>query len=175
MLYAVLVFTVLGASLGLLLGLAAKVFAVPEENPLVTEVENMLPQSQCGQCGFPGCSPAAKAVVEGKVSINFCPPGGQPLVENLAELLGIDPNSVGEVAAPLLAVIDEALCVGCTKCMKACPTDAVVGANGQIHMVLQAACTGCKKCEEVCPENCIAMVHETPSLKSWHWPKPQLA
>ena len=175
MLYAVLVFAVMGTAIGYLLGLAAKKFAVPEENPLVKEVEDMLPQSQCGQCGFPGCSPAAKAVVEGEVGINFCPPGGQPLVESLADLLGIDPSSVGEVAKPLLAVIDGSLCTGCTKCLKACPTDAVVGANGQMHMVISEACTGCKKCEQVCPESCIAMQHEPETLKSWHWPKPEVA
>lgn len=175
MLIAILAITALGAGLGLLLGVAGKVFAVEEENPLVSEVEKRLPQSQCGQCGFPGCSPAAKAVVEGEVGLNFCPPGGRALVEDLAALLDIDPNSVGEVAKPVVASIKEEQCVGCTKCQKACPTDAVVGANGQIHVVLQNACTGCKKCMEACPEDCISMDVEPDSLGNWHWPKPAAA
>ncbi|WP_026193625.1 RnfABCDGE type electron transport complex subunit B [Teredinibacter turnerae] len=175
MVLAILAITVLGAGLGLLLGIAGKVFAVEEENPLVKEIEDILPGSQCGQCGFPGCSPAAKAVVDGEIGVNFCPPGGRALVEDLAKLLDIDPNSVGEVAKPLVAAINEELCVGCTKCFKACPTDAVVGANGQIHVVISSACTGCKKCQEACPENCISMSPEEDSLNTWHWPKPHAA
>lgn len=175
MLAAILAVTALGTGLGLLLGLAGKIFAVPEENPLIKDVENMLPGSQCGQCGFPGCSPAAKAVVEGEVELNFCPPGGRALVEQLAKLLDIDPNSVGEVAKPVVASIDAAQCVGCTKCLKACPTDAVVGANGQIHVIIQGDCTGCKKCQQACPEDCISMQHEVESLRTWHWPKPDAA
>ena len=175
MLLAVLTITALGTGLGLILALAGKFFAVPEENPLVKEVENMLPGSQCGQCGFPGCSPAAKAVVEGEVELNFCPPGGRALVEDLAKLLDIDPNTVGEVAKPLLASINDELCVGCTKCLKACPTDAIVGANGQIHIVIQSDCTGCNKCKEACPEDCISMGTETESLGNWRWPKPVAA
>lgn len=175
MLLAILAITTLGTGLGIMLGIAGKFFAVEDENPLIKEIENMLPGSQCGQCGFPGCSPAAKAVVDGEVSINFCPPGGRALVEDLAKLLDIDPNSVGEVAKPLIAKISDELCVGCTKCLKACPTDAIVGANGQIHVVLSGACTGCKKCEQACPENCISMGTEPDSLGTWHWPKPQAA
>ncbi|TVZ38772.1 electron transport complex protein RnfB [Alteromonadaceae bacterium 2753L.S.0a.02] len=175
MLLAILAITTLGAGLGILLGVAGKIFAVEEENPLVKEIEGMLPQSQCGQCGFPGCAPAAKAVAEGEVSINFCPPGGRALVEDLAKLLDIDPNTVGEVAKPLVASINDELCVGCTKCLKACPTDAVVGANGQIHVVIAGACTGCKKCYEACPEDCISMDHEPDDLNTWHWPKPAAA
>lgn len=175
MIVAVLSIAGLGAFLGLILGLAGKFFAVEDENPIVKEIENMLPGSQCGQCGFPGCSPAAKAVVDGEVELNFCPPGGRALVESLAELLDIDPNTVGDVAKPLIAAINDEQCVGCTKCMKACPTDAVVGANGQIHTVISAACTGCKKCYDVCPEGCIDMAPEPETLKSWHWPKPSVA
>ncbi len=175
MIVAVLSITALGAFLGLLLGLAGKFFAIEDENPLVKGVEDMLPGSQCGQCGFPGCSPAAKAVVDGEVSLNFCPPGGRALVESLADLLDIDPSTVGDVAKPVVAAINETLCVGCTKCLKACPTDAVVGANGQIHFVVTAACTGCKKCFDVCPENCIDMAPEPESLNAWHWPKPSAA
>lgn len=175
MLVAVLAITTLGAALGLLLGLAGKFFAVEEENPLVQIIEDMLPGSQCGQCGFPGCSPAAKAVVDGEIGINFCPPGGRALVESLADMLDIDPDSVGEVAAPVVAEINEAQCVGCTKCLKACPTDAVVGASGQIHVVIAAACTGCKKCVDACPEDCIGMQVEAETVKSWQWPKPTAA
>ncbi len=175
MLLAILAITLLGASLGFLLGLAGKFFAVEDENPLVKEIEEMLPGSQCGQCGFPGCSPAAKAVVDGDVGLNFCPPGGRSLVEDLAKLLNIDPGTVGEVAKPLIANIEESLCVGCTKCQKACPTDAIVGANGQIHVVLSEACTGCKRCHDICPESCIAMETMPDTLDTWRWSKPVAA
>lgn len=172
---ATLVLTVMGFSLGGALAYAARVFAVPEDNPLVDEVEALLPGSQCGQCGFPGCKPAAQAMVEGEAEVTCCPPGGRSLAETLAELLGIDIKSLGETSAPLLASIDESLCTGCTRCFKACPTDAIVGANKQIHMVIANACTGCAKCEEACPEDCIHMHPEPTNLDNWHWPKPLVA
>lgn len=175
MLLATLVITVLGAGLGLLLGLAGKFLAVKDENPLAREIEDMLPGSQCGQCGFPGCTAAAEALAAGQVEVTFCPPGGRTLVENLASLLDIDPNSIGEVPLPMVANINETNCTGCTRCYRACPTDAVVGANGQIHVVLSGACTGCKKCMEACPEDCISMATPETTLSDWHWDKPAAA
>lgn len=172
---ATLVLTILGFSLGGALAYAAKIFAVAEDNPLVDEIEAMLPGSQCGQCGFPGCKPAAQAIAGGEAELTCCPPGGRALAEALAERLGIDISSLGDTAAPMLASIEETLCTGCTRCYKACPTDAIVGANKQIHVVMAGACTGCAKCVEACPENCIALQPEQPSLDSWHWPKPQAA
>ena len=175
MFVATLVLTILGFSLGGALAYAAKVFAVEDGNPLVDEIESLMPGSQCGQCGFPGCRPAAEAIVSGEAAITCCPPGGRSLVETIAEMLGIDPNSVGETAAPMLASIEETLCTGCTRCYKACPTDAIVGANKQIHVVIDNACTGCGKCVEACPEDCIHLSPEQTDLNNWHWPKPLVA
>ncbi len=175
MFIATLVLTVLGFALGGALAFAAKVFAVEDGNPLVEQVEALLPGSQCGQCGFAGCKPAAEAMVEGSAAVTCCPPGGRALAETLAAMLGIDINSLGETALPMLASIEESRCTGCTRCFKACPTDAIVGANRQIHAVIRSACTGCAKCEEVCPEDCIHLAPEAPNLHSWHWPKPMVA
>ncbi len=175
MLIAIIAITTLGAVLGTLLGLAGKFFAVEDENPLVAEVTDLMPGSQCGQCGYAGCAVGAKAIVDGEAPITLCPPGGRTLVESIATVLGVDPSSVGEVAEPQLASVDASLCVGCTKCLKACPTDAIVGATGQIHAVISSACTGCKKCLSTCAENCITMVDEPETLRSWHWPKPEAA
>ena len=174
MFVATLVLTALGLLLGWLLGLAAKVFAV-EENPIVNEVEALLPGTQCGQCGFPGCSAAAEAMVEGTAEINCCPPGGRALTETLADLLSIDLNTLGEAPVQQLASIDDTLCTGCTKCYKACPTDAIIGANKQIHAVISKACTGCSKCKDVCPEDCISLSPEPVTLNNWHWTKPEAA
>ncbi len=172
---ATLVLTVLGLTLGGALAFAAKVFATGEENPLVQEIEALMPGSQCGQCGFPGCKPAAEAIVEGSVDLTCCPPGGRALAEKIAEILGVDVDSIGEVAAPMVASIEETLCTGCTRCFKACPTDAIVGANKQIHAVIDEACTGCGKCVEACPEDCIHLDVESLDLNNWHWPKPMVA
>lgn len=175
MLAAIIVLSILGFTLGGLLGIAAKVFSVGEEDPLVADIEAMLPGSQCGQCGMPGCGSAAEAIAAGTAEITCCPPGGQSLVEALAERLGIDPSTVGEAPVPKLAVINGELCTGCTRCYKKCPTDAIVGANKQIHSVIARACTGCAKCQEICPEDCIDLAPELPDLNNWHWPKPQVA
>ncbi len=172
---ATLVLTILGFSLGGGLAFAAKLFTVEEENPLVEQIEALLPGSQCGQCGFPGCKPAAQAMADGSADITCCPPGGRALAETLAGMMGIDINSIGETSAPLLASIEESLCTGCTRCFKACPTDAIVGANKQIHAVIRSACTGCSKCKDVCPEDCIHLDVEQPDLNNWHWPKPMVA
>lgn len=171
---ATLVLTLLGFALGGLLGLAARAFAV-DENPLADEIEALLPNSQCGQCGFPGCKPLAQAIVEGQAEINSCPPGGRVLAEKIADIMGVDVNSIGEPVAPMLASINAELCTGCTRCYKVCPTDAIVGANKQIHSVINKACTGCAKCQEACPEDCIELQPEGLSLNNWHWPKPQTA
>lgn len=171
----ILAITVLGICIGLLLGLAGKVFAVEGANPLIKEAEKLLPGSQCGQCGLPGCSAAAEAVVNGEVPITFCPPGGRTLYEGLAKLLDIDMASVGEAPEPVLATINGEMCTGCTRCSKACPTDAIVGATGQLHFVLADACTGCRKCVDTCPEGCVSVIPVEETLDTWHWQKPQAA
>lgn len=175
MLLATLALTVLGIGLGVLLGFAARFFAVEPENPLVKEIESLMPGSQCGQCGFPGCSAAANALADGEAAITCCPPGGKVLVEQLASLLGVSMDSAGAIAEPMVATINEGECTGCTRCYRACPTDAIVGANGQIHIVLQGACTGCAKCADACPEDCVSLQVESDNPDNWQWPKPAAA
>jgi electron transport complex protein RnfB len=175
MLTAIIIITILGLTLGVLLGAASSFFAV-EGNPLETEIAAMLPGSQCGQCGYPGCSPAASALVKGEAGITLCPPGGRSLAQKLAEKLGISADlSNMEDKAPMIASIRADLCIGCTKCFKRCPTDAIVGASKQIHAVISDACTGCEKCFEVCPTECIDMRPIPTTLQNWYWPKPAIA
>lgn len=175
MLIATLVLTLMGLVLGALLGIAAKFFATGEDNPLIQEVEDMLPGSQCGQCGLPGCGPAAEAIVQGSAQVDCCPPGGRALAEALAAKLGVDLSTLGDAPIPQLAVIKEELCTGCTRCYKICPTDAIVGASKQLHVVINQACTGCSQCVDVCPEDCISLEKEPLSLNTWHWHKPEAA
>ncbi|MCG8311769.1 MAG: RnfABCDGE type electron transport complex subunit B [Pseudomonadales bacterium] len=174
MLSAILVLTVMGLVLGSLLGLAAKVFHV-DSDPLVEEITEMMPGTQCGQCGFAGCTPAAEAIVSGDAEVTCCPPGGKQLATTLAEKLGIEVNLDDMDDTPRYAHITADLCTGCTRCYKVCPTDAIVGANKQIHAVITQACTGCKSCKEACPEDCIQMLPENETIDSWNWPKPEAA
>lgn len=175
MLAAIIILTVLGLTLGVLLGAASSYFAV-ETNPMEAEIEAMMPGSQCGQCGYPGCAPAAAALVNGEADVTLCPPGGRSLAEALAAKLGITADLSGmEDKEPTIARIREDLCIGCTKCFKRCPTDAIVGANKQIHSVISDACTGCEKCYEVCPTECIEMRPIPKTLQNWYWPKPAQA
>jgi len=172
---AIFILTGLGLGLGALLGLAARFLKV-EESPLTNQVESLLPGSQCGQCGFPGCAPAAAAVANGEAPVTLCPPGGRTLAESLATLLGVSIDlSAVEDKEPMIAHIHERLCIGCTKCLKRCPTDAIIGANDQIHSIFEDACIGCEKCWEVCPTECIEMRPGTSSIQNWVWPAPQAA
>lgn len=175
MIAAILILSLLGLTMGSLLGLASRHLAV-EGNPLEAEIEEMLPGSQCGQCGYPGCSPAASALVNGEASPTMCPPGGRALAEALATKLGvsIDLSSV-EDKSPMIAFVHENLCVGCTKCFKRCPTDAILGGPKQIHAVFADACTGCEKCFDVCPTECIEMRPIKHTLQTWYWPEPARA
>ncbi len=175
MITAIIILTLLGLSLGTLLGVAASCFKV-EASPLETEIETMLPGSQCGQCGFPGCAPAAAALANGDADITLCPPGGHALALSLAAKLGVHADlSSMEEAIPMIARIRSELCIGCTKCFKRCPTDAILGSSRQIHAVISDACTGCKKCFEVCPTECIDMRPIPITLQNWHWPSPAVA
>ena len=175
MLTAIASLTVLGLTLGWLLGLAARYLKV-EGNPLVEKVEALLPGSQCGQCGFPGCGPAAEAVVNGEAPVTVCPPGGRALAKELAGLLGVTVNLAGvEDKVPVVAHVHENLCVGCTKCFKRCPTDAIIGGPKMIHAVFPDACTGCEKCFDVCPTECIEMRPVAVTLHTWYWPNPAQA
>ncbi len=172
--YAIISLTVLGLVLGLLLGIAAKYLKV-ESSPLVDALEALLPGSQCGQCGFPGCRPAAEALADGLAPATMCPPGGSALAEQIAALLGVELDLTSFKDPELLvAKVSEATCTGCTRCFKVCPTDAIVGAPKQIHAVVTDACIGCKKCVEVCPTECLQMHPIEVTLRNWRWSKPLL-
>ncbi|MBK1649926.1 electron transport complex subunit RsxB [Rhabdochromatium marinum] len=173
MISAILSLTVLGLALGTLLGIADRFLRVPG-NPLVGEIEELLPGSQCGQCGYPGCAPAAVAIADGEAAVTCCPPGGRALAEALAEKLGV-PLEAGAVVdkGPMIAFIHEKSCIGCTKCLKRCPTDAILGANAMIHAVFADACTGCELCFEVCPTECIEMRPVGYTPQTWYWPLPK--
>lgn len=167
--------TLLGLTLGFLLGVAARYLKV-ESNPLVDEINALMPGTNCGQCGFPGCNAAAEAVVAGDAPVTMCPPGGASMAEKIAEIMGveIDLSDMNE-EGPLVAWIDEKNCIGCTKCIKKCPTDAIVGAPKQIHGIIEDACTGCKACIEVCPTECLHMLPVKVTLSNWRWDKPTAA
>jgi len=124
---------------------------------LVESVNDLLPQTQCAQCGYPGCRPYAAAIVEASADINLCPPGGQATVERLARLLGKDVLPLAKAAQPTVAVIDENACIGCGHCRNACPVDAIVGAHQLMHAVIESECTGCELCVAPCPVDCISM------------------
>ena len=145
MLSAILALGGLAAAFGLILGFASVRFRV-EGDPLVEQIDAILPQTQCGQCSYPGCRPYAEAIAGGEADINQCPPGGEDGVIKLAELLGREPkplNPENGVAKEVqtVAVIDESRCIGCTLCIQACPVDAILGANKQMHTVIADACT----------------------------------
>lgn len=155
------VFTMGGIALaaGLLLGFASR--RLPgESGALVERVNELLPQTQCAQCGFPGCRPYAAAIVEQGAAINLCPPGGTETVQRLAELLDREPLPLADEAAatPVVAVIDESACIGCTWCREACPVDAISGAHRYLHTVIARECTGCGLCLPRCPVDCINLV-----------------
>lgn len=140
-------------------------------SPLAQQINDLLPQTQCTKCGFPGCAPYARAIADGEASYNQCPPGGQEGVARLARLLGrpelpLNPDNGVERPRPR-AVIDESLCIGCTLCLKACPVDAIVGAAKQMHTVIEADCTGCDLCVAPCPVDCITMVPVTGQASGW--------
>ncbi len=156
--------------LGLVLGYAAIKFKVTE-SPLVQKIDAILPQTQCGQCGFPGCKPYATAIAAGEADINQCPPGGEEGIRKLAELLGVDPKPLNaEHGAPKpksVAVIDENLCIGCTLCIQACPVDAILGTAKHMHTVIAKECTGCELCIPPCPVDCISMQVVQEDLATW--------
>lgn len=174
MMTAVMSLTVIGSGLGLVLGVAARRFAV-EGDSRVKEVEAMLPAANCGQCGFPGCAGAAEAIVAGDASPTCCPPGGKVVALAIAEHLGItlDADEVDDV--PMVAVIEDEICIGCTKCYRQCPSDAIIGAMKQLHGVFEDACTGCNQCAEKCPTGAITMQPLPATLGTWVMPKPALA
>lgn len=174
MMEATITLLTLGVVLGGCLGLAALYLRV-EGNPIAQELEGMMPGTNCGQCGFLGCAAAANALANREAGVTLCPPGGKSLATGLADKLGIeaDLSDVGD-SGPMIAFVFEDLCIGCTKCLKRCPTDAIIGASKQLHGVVDDACTGCEKCADVCPTGAITMRRENATLQTWHWPKPEL-
>ena len=160
---------------GGLLGFASIKFKV-DGNPIVDQINDILPQTQCGQCGHPGCRPYAEAIAAGDEPINRCPPGGEAGIKALAELLDVEvidlDESCGEETLPRVAVIREDECIGCTKCIQACPVDAIVGAAKQMHTVIASECTGCDLCVPPCPVDCIDMPVIQVTTQDWTWPNP---
>ncbi|SMY16867.1 electron transport complex subunit RsxB [Photobacterium aquimaris] len=174
-LIAAIVLAVLAAIFGIILGFASVRFKV-EADPIVEQIDAILPQTQCGQCGFPGCRPYAEAIANGEI-INKCPPGGQATIEKLADLMGVEvPQASDNVTNSIkkVAFIHEDMCIGCTKCIQACPVDAIVGGTKAIHTVIKDECTGCDLCVSPCPTDCIEMipVEETPD--NWKWQLNQI-
>ncbi len=150
------------ALLALLAGLAlsyASQSLPADSGQLVEQVNELLPQTQCAQCGYPGCRPYAQAIVDDAIAINLCPPGGDDTIRRLATLLGTDVLPLAEKQAleRAVAVIDESLCIGCMHCRTACPVDAIVGAHQLMHTVIEKECTGCELCVAPCPVDCISM------------------
>jgi len=162
---------------GAVLGFAAVRFKV-EGNPIVDQIDTILPQTQCGQCGYPGCRPYAQAIVDGD-AINKCPPGGQNTINALADLLDVEAPQLDEEhgtesEVKKVAYIREDECIGCTKCIQACPMDAILGAAKQMHTVIADECTGCDLCVEPCPVDCIDMIPVATTLKTWGWELPTI-
>lgn len=134
------------------------------QRDLIDSINSLLPQTQCGQCGFEGCLPYAKAIAKG-TAINQCPPGGQQTIARLAELLHEKPLPLnpahGNIEPFKVAYIREEECIGCTKCIKACPVDAILGGAKLMHTVITSECTGCDLCVAPCPVDCIDMLPVT--------------
>jgi len=167
---SVFIFSSLALGLGLILGYAAIKFKV-EGNPLVDQIDAILPQTQCGQCDYPGCRPYATAIANGEALINQCPPGGQEGVDALAALLDVETLTLneehGETQPDHVVYVDEQVCIGCTLCIQACPVDAFVGASKVMTTVIADECTGCDLCIPVCPVDCIHVLEITPTLGTY--------
>lgn len=172
---AVIILAVLGLIFGAILGFASVKFKV-EGDPIVDQINEVLPQTQCGQCGYPGCKPYAEAIANGD-AINKCPPGGEAGVKALADLLGREviplDEERGEEKPPRVAYIREDECIGCTKCIQACPVDAILGAPKLMHTVIIDECTGCDLCVEPCPVDCIDMLEIPQTVSTWKWQQPE--
>lgn len=169
---AIAALSALGMLFGVVLGFAAHRFEV-KKDPVAEQVDAILPQSQCGQCGYPGCRPYAEAIANGEM-INKCAPGGEQVMHKLAELLNVEPQPLDgddNSAEPVrkVAFIDEANCIGCTKCIQACPVDAIVGSTRALHTVISDLCTGCDLCVAPCPTDCIEMKDIVTTTASWKW------
>lgn len=147
---------------------------VPLSGPALA-VHRVLPQTQCQRCGYPDCAGYAQAVVDGSADINQCPPGGEDGIHRIAQALGQPQRAEGKTLnaefgqeGPMtVAIIDENWCIGCTLCIKACPTDAILGSNKRMHTVIEPFCTGCDLCVLACPVDCIAMEPISGTRTGW--------
>jgi electron transport complex protein RnfB len=180
MLSSILPLTLLVMVFGLVLGWVASRFRV-DSDPVSDMVDALLPQTQCGQCGYRGCRPYADAISRKEADINQCPPGRDAGIRTLADLLGreqkpLNPENDG-ATSPTVVVIDEQRCIGCTLCIQACPVDAIVGASKLMHTVFETECTGCNRCLPPCPVDCIDIVKKVddwvPSFTREDIVKPQ--
>ena len=172
MISAILIMAGIAIVLGAILGFAALRYRV-EGDPMVEKIDAVLPQTQCGQCGYPGCKPYATAIAKGEADINLCPPGGEEGVKKLAELLGVEAKPLDAEPKPkAVAFIDENTCIGCTLCIQACPVDAILGAAKQMHTIIASECTGCELCIPPCPVDCISMVPIKEDITNWKWKYP---
>jgi electron transport complex protein RnfB len=176
MIAGILAFVALASFFGLVLGLSAVIFKV-ESSPVVEQIDALLPQTQCGQCSFAGCHQYAQAIASGDAPINKCPPGGDNLIQSLADLLDVEALPLDEAeeahSGPIVAIIIEETCIGCTLCIQACPVDAILGAAKQMHTVIESECTGCELCVAPCPVDCIEMLPIKQTISNWRWPEPQ--
>ena len=175
MLITIGVIIFLSLIIGVALGISAIKFKV-DGDPIIEKIDSILPQTQCGQCGYPGCKPYATAIANGEADINQCPPGGDDGIHKLADLLGVDYKPLNEehgVPKPRsVAIIDEKTCIGCTLCIQACPVDAILGSAKHMHTIIEKECTGCELCLPPCPVDCIEMVPIKETTENWKWKYP---
>lgn len=152
-------FTITSLALAAIFVAALRIRAT--SRPLAERIDALLPQTQCRQCGYHGCRPYADAIAAGIAAINRCPPGGEHVIRGLARLTGHEPRPLdpacGAFKPRQVALIEEEHCIGCTLCIKACPTDAIIGAPRLMHTVITAQCTGCELCIAPCPVDCIVL------------------
>jgi len=171
MLTVIITLAIAASLFGLLLAYSAIRFKV-EGDPVVDQIDALLPQTQCGQCTYAGCRPYAEAMANGEADINQCPPGGEATIIALADLLDVEVKALNaehgeEKALPTIVRIDEQVCIGCTLCIQACPIDAILGAAKLMHTVIESECTGCDLCIAPCPVDCIHIFEVKPTTRSW--------
>ena len=178
MLTVIITLAIIASIFGFILAYSAIRYRV-EGDPVVNQIDALLPQTQCGQCTYAGCRPYAEAIAKGEADINQCPPGGEATIIALADLLDVEIKPLnaehGEVKSLATIVrIDEQICIGCTLCIQACPVDAILGAAKQMHTVIESECTGCDLCIPPCPVDCIHVFEVKPTIRNWTAELPEV-